>query len=102
MGVTPMLPPGCALDQGEKTVETLVSVLTPSDRLVRKRKKAVRFDFLDLTTPDRRRAACLREIALNRRLSGDVYVGLEDERDVDGRLIDSCIVMHRLPDDRRL
>lgn len=41
-----------------------------------KLKKPVRLPFLDFSTPERRRAACEREIALNRRLAPDVYLGL--------------------------
>ena len=42
-----------------------------------KLKKRVKFDFLDFMTLEKRRWACEREIALNRRLCPDLYIGLQ-------------------------
>jgi aminoglycoside phosphotransferase family enzyme/predicted kinase len=72
-----------------------------------KLKKAVRTDFLDFSTPARRLAACRREIALNRRLAPDVYLGIRrllpleqtDGADADAEPI---VVMRRMPAARRL
>ncbi len=41
---------------------------------VYKLKKPVRFPYLDFSTLARREAACRAELALNRRLAGDVYL----------------------------
>jgi aminoglycoside phosphotransferase family enzyme/predicted kinase len=76
--------------------------LTFENDTVRKRKKAVRLTFLDLSTPRLRWAACRNEVTLNRRLSPDVYRGVEEVRDENGRLIDAVVVMRRLPGDRQL
>jgi hypothetical protein len=39
-------------------------------------KKPVTFAFLDYGTLERRRVACEREVALNRRMAADLYVGV--------------------------
>ena len=78
-------------------LETHVSVLTFWPTTVRKRKKPVRFPFIDLSTPELRAAECRNEVALNSRLAPDVYLGVDEERGSDGRLIDAAVVMRRLP-----
>jgi len=40
-----------------------------------KLKRAVRYDYLDFSTVDRRRRACEAEVALNRRTAPDLYLG---------------------------
>ena len=85
-----------------RVIETLVSLITFDGDTVRKRKKAVRLPFIDLTTPESRLIACRQEIALNRRLAPDVYLGVDEIREPDGRLIDAAVVMRRLPSDRQL
>lgn len=76
-----------------------------------KMKKAVHNDFLDFRTPDRRRAACRREIELNRRLAPDVYLGISEvlrPTEPWGQPVahagpsEPLVVMRRMPDDRRL
>jgi aminoglycoside phosphotransferase family enzyme len=41
-----------------------------------KLKKPVRFPYLDFSTLPRRERACRAEVALNRRLAPDVYLGV--------------------------
>jgi uncharacterized protein len=67
-----------------------------------KLKKPVRFDFLDFSTRERREEAAHREVALNRRLAPDVYLGVADVLGVDGAPCDHLVVMRRMPADRRL
>jgi len=76
-----------------------------------KMKKAVHNDFLDFRTPNRRRAACRREIELNRRLAPDVYLGLgEVHRPTEpwGQPVahagpsEPLVIMRRMPEERRL
>lgn len=67
-----------------------------------KLKKPVDLGFLDFTTVAARRAACHREVELNRRLAPDVYLGVADVLDVDGTECDHLVVMRRMPADRRL
>lgn len=38
-------------------------------------KRSVRFDYMDFSTLAKRRAACLRVVAVNQRCGGDLYVG---------------------------
>ena len=38
-------------------------------------KRAVRFPYMDFSTLEKRRLACLREVEINRRFSADLYLG---------------------------
>ena len=67
-----------------------------------KLKKPVRYDFLDFTTRSARLEACRREVALNRRLAPDVYLGVADVTGPDGELSDHLVIMRRLPAARAL
>ncbi|HWC12775.1 MAG TPA: AAA family ATPase [Acidimicrobiales bacterium] len=67
-----------------------------------KLKKPVDLGFLDFRTREARLAACRREVALNRRLAPDVYLGVADVSGVDGEPCDHLVVMRRMPTDRRL
>jgi uncharacterized protein len=67
-----------------------------------KAKKAVDLGFLDFRTVEDRRIACQREVALNRRLAPDVYLGVADVVGPAGGVCEHLVVMRRLPDDRRL
>ncbi|MFF9815336.1 AAA family ATPase [Streptomyces sp. NPDC014006] len=65
-------------------------------------KKPVDLGFLDNTTVTARRAACEREVALNRRFAPDVYLGLGEIRSPDATEAEPMVVMRRMPADRRL
>ncbi|WP_055491506.1 bifunctional aminoglycoside phosphotransferase/ATP-binding protein [Streptomyces sp. TP-A0356] len=65
-------------------------------------KKPVDLGFLDYSTAAARRAACEREVALNRRFSPDVYLGLGEVRSPDTETSEPLVVMRRMPADRRL
>jgi uncharacterized protein len=83
-------------------VETHVSIVFFVGDRAYKLKKPVRFDFVDQSTTDRRRALCEREVELNRRLAPDVYDGVATLLGPDGQPADHLVVMRRLPADRRL
>lgn len=96
-----------ALPQGWQWVETHISrvLLGPSE--VFKIKKPVDLGFLDFTTLEARKAACLAEVRLNRRLAPAVYLGvLPVTRDRDrglriggeGPVVDWAVHMQRVPD----
>ena len=52
-----------------------------------KLKRAVRFDYLDFSTSERRRAMCDAEVRLNRRTAPDIYRGVVPiTREPDGAL----------------
>jgi uncharacterized protein len=65
-------------------------------------KKPVDLGFLDFRTRQAREDTCHREVALNRRLAPDVYLGVADVLGPDGRPCDHLVVMRRMPPDRRL
>ncbi|MFD7611626.1 AAA family ATPase [Streptomyces sp. NPDC059828] len=65
-------------------------------------KKPVDLSFLDYTTVAARRVACEREVALNRRFSPDVYLGLGEIRSPHAEAPEPLVVMRRMPPDRRL
>ena len=67
-----------------------------------KLKKPVSLGFLDFSTREARKEACEREVALNRRLAPDVYLGVVDVVDADGRPCEHLVVMRRLPERARL
>jgi aminoglycoside phosphotransferase family enzyme/predicted kinase len=56
--------------------ETHISWVIVTPATAWKFKKAVRLDILDFTTLEARRACCLEELRLNRRLAGELYLGL--------------------------
>lgn len=82
--------------------ETHVSVVTFLGDRAYKLLKPVDMGFLDHSTRQARRAGCEREVALNRRLAPDVYLGVMDVRDADGAVLDHMVVMRRMPAERRL
>jgi uncharacterized protein len=92
-------------------VETHRSWVFMTPQHVYKLKKPVRYDFLDFSTVEARHRNCLEEVRLNRRLAGDVYLGIVPLT-VDtvgnmhlgekGNTIDWLVHMRRLPADRML
>ncbi|MCA9638972.1 MAG: hypothetical protein KC420_23250, partial [Myxococcales bacterium] len=85
--------------------ETHSAVLALVGDRAYKVKKPVRLPFLDFSTVAARRTAVEREVALNRRLAPDVYLGVGEwraaDRDTPGPG-EPVLVMRRMPDDRRL
>lgn len=86
--------------------ETHMSWVFLGDRFVYKLKKPVRYDFLDFSTIEARHRDCEREVRLNRRLAGDVYLGtvalrLQNDGSLtlegEGRITDWLVKMRRLP-----
>ena len=67
-----------------------------------KLKKPVDLGFLDFRTRQERETVCHREVELNRRLAPDVYLGVADVHDPDGRACEHLVVMRRMPPERRL
>ena len=73
-----------------------------------KLKRAVRFDYLDFSTVERRRAMCDAEVRLNRRTAPDIYRGVVPiTREPGGALavggsgppVDWAVEMNRFPQD---
>ena len=93
------------------TIRTHISVVVLAGIRAFKLKKAVRFPYADFSTAALRLAACLRELALNRRTAPDLYVAVREIRrdekgnlnfDGPGELIDAVVEMRRFPDDALL
>ncbi len=103
---TAEVPDGAAAPEGAEPFAAVAETHTAAvffvgDR-VYKLKKPVSFGFVDFTGRAARRAACLREVELNRRLAPDVYLGVFDVIDPGGEPRDHLVTMRRLPADRRL
>ena len=73
-----------------------------------KLKRAVKLDYVDFSTAERRLALCEREVELNRRAAPDLYLGVRritragDGRltfDGDGPLVDAVVEMARFDQD---
>ena len=56
--------------------ETHISVVFLAGRRAYKMKRAVRFEYLDFSTPDLRRRYCEAEVAINRRTAPELYLGV--------------------------
>jgi aminoglycoside phosphotransferase family enzyme len=92
-------------------IETHMSWVFMTRHQVYKLKKPVRYDFLDFSTIDARHHGCLEEIRLNRRLAGNVYLGVipltvDSQGNMhlgeNGTPVDWLVHMRRLPVDRML
>ena len=100
-------PPGTPVT----VIQTHISVVFIVGDEVFKLKKPRCLDFLDYSTLERRRHFCALEVALNRRLAPEVYLGVvEIRRDPagnlrvngPGELVDVAVHMRRMPDDATL
>ena len=97
-------------------IQTHISYVFLARDRVFKTKKPVDFGFVNQLDAETRHEYCLREVALNRRLASDVYLGvrpvvrLPDGRHViasdatpeDAAIVEYAVEMRRLPDDRTL
>ncbi|MCC7416774.1 MAG: AAA family ATPase [Acidobacteria bacterium] len=87
-------------------IDTHASIVFLAGQRAYKLKRAVRYDYLDFSTPERRRACCEAEVRLNRRTAPALYRGvLPVARHVDGSLtlggggtpVDWVVAMNRFP-----
>lgn len=90
-----------------RLVETHASMIFLGTDFAFKLKRAVRFPFLDFSTPERRLALCRRELSLNQRTAARLYLDARKITrapdgalvfDGDGDLVDAVIVMRRFAD----
>ena len=85
--------------------QTQMSFVFLADDYVYKIKKPVNLGYLDYSTLDKRRFFCQKEVELNRRLSPDVYLGVEPvvRRNEgifiggEGKFVEYAVRMRRLP-----
>ncbi|HEY4540985.1 MAG TPA: hypothetical protein VIG66_01265, partial [Noviherbaspirillum sp.] len=61
-------------DPAAQLFETHISWVLADGGLAYKFKKALRFDFLDFSTLEKRRFYCGEELRLNRRLAPEIYL----------------------------
>jgi uncharacterized protein len=87
-------------------VQTHISAVLMADRFVYKIKKPVNFGFLDFLTLEKRAFYCRREVDLNRRLAGDIYVDVlpiffdgkrHSMRNTTGKIVEYAVKMKRIP-----
>ncbi|WP_188259565.1 AAA family ATPase [Azospirillum tabaci] len=96
-------------------VETHAAMIFLAGDRAYKLKRAVRYPYLDYSTTERRRAACVEELRLNRRSAPSLYLGLDSvvqradgslafggEGAAGGTALDWLVVMHRFPQDALL
>src|SRR5690348_12349804 len=85
-------------------IETHISSVFLAGDLVYKLKRAVRFNYVDYSTPERRAEACAAELALNRRTAPSLYLETRSIRRQPGGalgfggtgpLVDTVVVMRR-------
>ena len=68
-------------------IDTHISIVWLIGERAYKLKRAVRFDYVDFSTIERRRAACEAEVRLNRRTAPSLYLGVRPvTREADGSL----------------
>lgn len=89
-------------------VDTHAAVVFLAGTRALKLKRAVKYDYLDFSTPERRRACCEAELRLNRRTAPSLYRRVRPiVQDAAGRLafdgpgtpVDWVLEMTRFPDD---
>ncbi len=84
-------------------IDTHGSVVFLAGPRVYKLKREVRFPYMDYSTPERRRAMCEAELAINRRTAPMLYEAVVPvtrgeaglELDGEGEALDWVVVMHR-------
>ena len=89
--------------------QTHISFVFLTRNFVYKVKKALDFRFLDFTTLEKRRFFCEKELELNRRLCGDMYlevVPINRSKIIkmkgEGETIEYAVKMKRMPQDKMM
>jgi hypothetical protein len=89
--------------------QTHISFVFLTNKFVYKLKKAVNFGFLDFTTLEKRRFFCEKELELNRRLCGGMYLGVVpiNRSNVikikgEGETVEYAVKMKRMPQEKMM
>lgn len=94
---------GLGVDDVEQVHTHISAVFLAGDK-VYKLKRAVDLGFVDFSTPEKRRAACEKEVLVNAVAAPDLYIGVKAvTREPNGELVldgqgapvDYLVVMHR-------
>lgn len=87
--------------------QTHISFVFLTGNIVYKIKKAVNFGFLDFSTLEKRRFFCEKEVELNKRLCGDMYletvpITKSDSIKIggEGEVIEYAVKMKRIPEEK--
>ncbi|HTY74432.1 MAG TPA: hypothetical protein VMD05_02580 [Candidatus Nanoarchaeia archaeon] len=88
-------------------VQTHISFVFLTNSFVYKVKKPVNFGFLDFTTLEKRQFFCEKELQLNRRLCGDMYIEVTPINKAktikikgEGKTIECALKMKRMPQEK--
>jgi aminoglycoside phosphotransferase family enzyme len=89
-------------------IQTHISFVFLTKEFVYKVKKPVNFGFLDFSSLEKRRFFCEKELELNRRLCGDMYIEVapinRNEEAIkikgEGETVEYALKMKRMPRDR--
>jgi aminoglycoside phosphotransferase family enzyme len=89
-------------------IETHISIVFLAEARAWKLKRAVRLDYIDASTLERRHVLCEKEVQLNRRTAPSLYLGVVAvTREADGSLalggsgtpVEWVVEMHRFDQD---
>jgi len=90
-------------------IQTHISFVFLTENFVYKVKKAVDLGFLDFTTLKKRRFFCEKELELNRRLCGDMYLEVVpvNKSNVikvkgDGETVEYAVKMKKMPEEKMM
>jgi aminoglycoside phosphotransferase family enzyme len=105
-----MKPEAYGEDPGSiELVQTHISFVFLTKNFVYKMKKAVNLGFLDFTTLEKRHFFCAKELELNRRLCGDMYLEVVPINKSDGikikgegETIEYAVKMKRMPQEKMM
>ena len=93
-----------------RVIETHISWVVLTGQYAYKIKKPVRYDFLDASSLERRRALCDEELRLNRRLAPDLYIdvlavtrqGGQLKVGAEGPAVEYAVRMHEFDPEQEL
>ena len=97
-------------DPGQiELIQTHISFVFLTKNFVYKVKKAIDLGFLNFTTLEKRLLFCKKEVELNRRLCGDMYLGVvpinkSDDIKIEGEgeTVEYAVKMKRMPEERMM
>ena len=82
----------------DRRIDTHGAVVFLAGDRAYKLKRAVKFPYMDFSTVERRRVLCEAEVAINRQLAPEIYLGVEEVRAPSGKS-DWLVVMRRFDED---
>ena len=89
--------------------QTHISYVFLTEKFVYKVKKAVNFGFLDFSTLEKRRKFCEKELVINQRLCGDMYLEVvpvnrsssgEIRINGEGETVEYAVKMKKIPEEK--